>query len=128
MVQNAFVPTIYLPPYSNLQHNQGVLCVLSLPIHDVNAWLHLTLIQCLYARGFIIIWIRNLNIAISVPVCTEWDIRLVGGNETDGRVEVCYNNIWGTVCDDLWGTDEARVVCRQLNLPDSGTKSCKLII
>ena len=52
--------------------------------------------------------------------CTTGAIRLQGGTSSRGRVEVCNNNIWGTVCDDFWGDVDARVACRQLGLPTAG--------
>ena len=56
----------------------------------------------------------------SVTECENSEIRLVGGNVTAGRVEICFGGIWGTVCDDGWDEFDARVVCRQLGLPYAG--------
>ena len=42
-------------------------------------------------------------------------IRLANGsNVSEGRVELFYQNAWGTICDDNWGINEGKVVCRML--------------
>ncbi|KAH3847501.1 hypothetical protein DPMN_089824 [Dreissena polymorpha] len=43
------------------------------------------------------------------------EIRLVDGNSTfDGRVEIKVFNTWGTVCNDLFGIEEANVICKMI--------------
>lgn len=36
--------------------------------------------------------------------------------QREGRVEICYDNAYHAICDDLWNLNDAQVVCRQLNV------------
>ena len=42
------------------------------------------------------------------------------GSEHFGRVEICVNDQYGTVCDDSWDYTEASVVCGQLGFSVHG--------
>ena len=58
----------------------------------------------------------------AASACIDGDLRLENGrNEFEGRVEMCEEGEWKTVCDKEWGKEEAKVVCRQLRYTDAGS-------
>ena len=43
------------------------------------------------------------------------EVRLEDGpNDALGRVQVRRNGVWGEICDDRWGQEDAQVICRML--------------
>ena len=62
--------------------------------------------------------------------CTNGAIRLAGtgSSSTEGRVEVCNNNQWGTVCDDTWSSLDASVACFHLGYSNEGDEMTLCLI
>ena len=60
---------------------------------------------------------------LDAAACQQGSIRLQDGTTNRGRVEICNNNIWGTVCDFRWGTPDATVACRQLGFSATGAQA-----
>ena len=54
--------------------------------------------------------------------CRDGSIRLIGSSFSarEGRVEICVEGRWGTICDSSWDSRDAAVVCRQLGYPSLG--------
>ena len=53
-------------------------------------------------------------------LCIDGDLRLQDGRDDsengtrDGRLEICFNKAWGTICDTSFGIPDAKVACGQL--------------
>ena len=86
-------------------HIPLIICLLCL---TVELWL----LFCLFVFCF------------SIGVCNNGDIRLAGSSIAGrGRVEICWNETWGTVCDDSWSPFDAIVACRQLGFSTTGEQT-----
>ena len=53
--------------------------------------------------------------------CSDGEIRLVGGTRlNEGRIEICMDKTWGTVCDNFLDLNDALAICVQLGYPELG--------
>ena len=51
--------------------------------------------------------------------CEDGDLRLFGGeSESEGLLEVCFSQRWGTINGDGWTSHDTQVACRQLGFKD----------
>ena len=56
--------------------------------------------------------------------CSDGQLRLAGKvTATSGRLEVCYNRAWGTVCNYAWGTTETQLACQLLGFQAYGNNN-----
>ena len=89
-------------------------------------WLHLERVIYIHVymghNIYIACILRDVHVfAAPNRTCQDSSIRLANGRiPSEGRVEVCHNNHWGTVCHDNWEVAESRVVCRELGYPENG--------
>lgn len=56
----------------------------------------------------------NIDTGVEAGHCSEGSLRLVDGSDLVGRLEVCVNNAWGTICGTQFDSRELKVACSQL--------------
>ena len=62
-----------------------------------------------------------LHLYYPIVQCKHGSVQLAGsGAVSFGRVEVCINELWSTICDHHWTVTEASVICSQLGFYKQG--------
>jgi len=66
----------------------------------------------------------KIGMFLRTVVCSDGDLRLVNGSVPyEGRLEICLNEVWGTICDTNWGSTQASIACSSLGFSASGKSS-----
>ncbi|KAH3870890.1 hypothetical protein DPMN_034081, partial [Dreissena polymorpha] len=57
---------------------------------------------------------HNYDVGVNCRPLTP--MRFVGGTNYSGRVEIEYKGVWGTICDNYFDENDAKVICRMKGL------------
>ena len=77
----------------------------------------LSIQNTIFLRYYVILF----YVHISVIACVNGQVMLVNGStSSEGRVEICYDNTYGTICDDRFDIIDAGIICRQLGYSFNG--------
>ena len=63
---------------------------------------------------------NSFLIIIASDGCSDGSVRLMSGGLANGRLEVCYSNVWGSICGKDFDHTDAYVVCKELGRGVSG--------
>ena len=79
--------------------------------HEMNANTNVnTLIYVLYINS-----VSHSFSEVEVETANDFDVRLLGGSQSSGRIEVFYDGSWNGLCMDNLDSKTATVICRSLN-------------
>ena len=96
------------------------------PLHTVPIVNHIKCVFC-YATAFFKIKRQHLKcfiiyfILLVKDSCTTGSLRLIAEPNTHkGRIEICMDGVWGSICSRYWDNNDARVACHQLGYSKYG--------
>lgn len=114
----------FLQTFNAMEMNRYYFSVVELNSRVYPALLLVWFVKVSWHYGFSVMCdLRDCyNVAIDTPmdVCSTGNVRLeqsqnnATSDSLEGRLEVCINNAWGTVCNSLFDADDAAVACSRL--------------
>ena len=53
----------------------------------------------------------------------DYDLDYINGDLSVGRVEICFQQSWRSLCSHDWSRQDASVICKQLGFASAGKQS-----